>query len=98
MCYGERELELCFSGRRFTWNFLLAAVETPLLGADFLRHYKLIVNLAAGCLMDAATLQLIGSSAPAAGGGLLAVLEATPPELRALISQFPEVMRRCGGR
>jgi hypothetical protein len=70
-CYGEWKLELCFSGRRFTWNFLLEAFKTLLLGADFLRHYRLIGNLAAGCLMDAATLQPIGSSATTGGGGVV---------------------------
>jgi hypothetical protein len=90
-CYGEQRLDVCFSGRRFTWTFLLAAVETPILGADFLKHFKLLVNLAAGCLVDAETLQSIGSSILSFGGGLVAALQAVLPRLRAIISQFPEV-------
>jgi hypothetical protein len=95
-CFGEKQLELCIAGRRFEWTFLLAAVEDPTIGADFLCHFKLIVNLSAGCLMDAETLQPLGSSASQVGGGLMAVLEATPPRLRALISQFPEVVNATG--
>jgi Reverse transcriptase (RNA-dependent DNA polymerase) len=95
-CFSKKRLEVCFSGSRFEWTFLLAAVEDPIIGADFLRHFKLIVNLSAGCLMDAETLQPLGSSASPIGGGLMAVLEATPPRLRALISQFPEVVNASG--
>jgi hypothetical protein len=75
---------------------LLAAVESPLLGADFLKHFKLLVNLSEHCLMDAETLRLIGDSGPGGGGGLLAVLQAMSPKLGALISQFPEVVNELG--
>jgi hypothetical protein len=61
--FGKKRLEVVFAGRRFEWTFLLAAVEDPIIGADFLRHYKLIVNLSAGCLMDAET--LLGAAAAA---------------------------------
>jgi hypothetical protein len=46
--------------------------------------------------MDAETLRPIGDSSPGSGSGLLAVLQATPPKLRALISQFPEVVNELG--
>jgi hypothetical protein len=32
------------------WTFLLAAVEFPILGIDFLRHYRLLVDPAAGTI------------------------------------------------
>ncbi len=44
-------------GRRFTWNFLLAAVSFPIVGVDFLRHFQLIVDPAAKMLVDKASLQ-----------------------------------------
>ncbi|GAA6111958.1 uncharacterized protein LOC117501066, partial [Tachysurus ichikawai] len=34
--YGKRLVPLCFNGQRFTWEFVLADVSRPLLGADFL--------------------------------------------------------------
>jgi Reverse transcriptase (RNA-dependent DNA polymerase) len=95
-CYGERQLDLCFSGRSFSWTFLLAAVEDPIIGADFLRHYRLMVNLADGCLVEADTLRPLGSGTPPTGGGLMAALTATPPELRTLLSQYPEVVNAPG--
>jgi hypothetical protein len=49
LCFGEQPDIVALAGRDFKWTFLLAAVDMPLLGADFLRHYKLVVDLAAGC-------------------------------------------------
>jgi hypothetical protein len=46
-----------FHGRRFTWNFLLAAVSFPIVGVDFLRHFQLMVDPAANMLVDKASLQ-----------------------------------------
>lgn len=54
--YGMKSLELNLGLRRtFTWNFILAAVNRPILGADFLIHYNLLVDLRAGKLIDKKT-------------------------------------------
>jgi hypothetical protein len=44
-CWGWKQLVVLFGGRRFKWSFLLAALAFPLLGADFLEHFALTVNL-----------------------------------------------------
>jgi hypothetical protein len=31
--------------RDFTWRFIIADVTQPIIGADFLSHYGLFVNL-----------------------------------------------------
>jgi hypothetical protein len=41
-CWGERPLSLVFHGRRFEWPFLPAKVQFPIIGVDFLRHFKLL--------------------------------------------------------
>jgi hypothetical protein len=41
-----------FSGRRFEWTFLLAKVNFAILGADFFKHFNLIVDLAANQIVD----------------------------------------------
>jgi hypothetical protein len=48
-----------FHGRQFKWKFLLAAVSFPIVGVDFLRNFKLLVDPAAGRLIDSASLQSI---------------------------------------
>jgi hypothetical protein len=51
---GEKEFELSFDNKKFKWPLLLAAVKFPILGVDFLRHYRLLVNPAANCLVSMA--------------------------------------------
>ena len=31
--------------RNYTWNFKLTPVSVPLLGADFLKHFNLLVDI-----------------------------------------------------
>ena len=50
--YGSREVNLSFGGRNFSWEFTLADVRKPLLGADFLAHYSLLVDVANRRLVD----------------------------------------------
>jgi hypothetical protein len=45
-CWGACTRTLHVAGRTFTWRFLLAAVAFPIVGADFLRAFGLMVDLA----------------------------------------------------
>ncbi len=54
-CWGEKEFELSFNNKKFKWPLLLAAVKFPILGVDFLRHHRLLVDPAANCLVSAAS-------------------------------------------
>lgn len=54
--YGVRTLVLNLNLRRsFRWTFILADVKQPIIGADFLSHYKLLVDLSARKLRDEIT-------------------------------------------
>jgi hypothetical protein len=46
--WGESVKPMAFDNKCFTWSFLLADIEFPILGADFLIHFKLVVDLANG--------------------------------------------------
>ncbi|WP_221936052.1 hypothetical protein, partial [Klebsiella pneumoniae] len=55
--------------RAFTWKFIIADVTKPIIGADFLAHYGLLVDLKGGQLIDRETRmtsrgKLFESSAP----------------------------------
>ena len=98
-CFGEQQLDLLFADRRFQWMFLLADVEAPILGADFLRHHHLMVDLHNRELVDTATLQRFGdggSRQPSGGGVLSSILESTPLPIRQLLSEFPDVCNAEG--
>jgi hypothetical protein len=58
-CWGERRLTLFFHSRLFVWPFLLAKVQFPIIGVDFLRHFKLLVDPAANRLIDTVSTQLL---------------------------------------
>jgi cleavage and polyadenylation specificity factor subunit 1 len=41
--------------RHFPWNFLIANVQSPIIGADFLHHHNLLVDLKHKRLIDSTT-------------------------------------------
>ena len=54
--FGRRPVKVELGlAKPFTWNFIIADVTKPILGADFLRYYALIVDLGRKRLMDAET-------------------------------------------
>ncbi len=67
-CWGEQQFQLLLNGTSFTWQFLLAAVQFPIIGVDFLRHFGLLVDPVGNRLVDRLTLQAFQGSAPASVG------------------------------
>lgn len=54
--YGQVLLKLNLGLRReFVWNFVIADVSQPIIGADFLAYYELLPDLAGKCLLDRKT-------------------------------------------
>jgi len=51
-CWGDQQLTLVLGGQRFSWRFLRAAVAFPILGLDFLKHFGLCLDAAAGQLLQ----------------------------------------------
>ena len=55
--WGSRILPLQFGTRRFEYAFLLAAVDRPILGADFLADFDLLVDSAARSVLQRPSLE-----------------------------------------
>ena len=56
MTYGQKELTIDLGNNgTFTWTFILANVSRPILGADMLRHYGLLVDLKHRRLVSSST-------------------------------------------
>lgn len=54
--YGEKTINLNIGLRRtYKWTFIVADVQTSILGADFLRSHKLLVDLHQKKLIDSVT-------------------------------------------
>lgn len=65
--FGQTTLRLDLGFRRdFSWPFIIASVTQPIIGADFLAHYDLMVDLKRNRLVDNVTrLQQMCMLAPA---------------------------------
>ncbi len=59
-CWGERLVQLKFQDLNFSWNFLLADVAFPILGVDFLRAHKLLIDPVDNALLDSTGRRLAG--------------------------------------
>lgn len=56
MTYGEHIMEIYLGlQRKFEWTFVIANIQTPLIGADFLSGFKLMVDLNRKQLIDFTT-------------------------------------------
>ncbi|GFQ63982.1 pro-Pol polyprotein [Trichonephila clavata] len=54
--FGKKRLTLDLNlPRNFTWSFIIANVNQPIIGLDFLKHYNLLVDVKSGCLIDGIT-------------------------------------------
>lgn len=91
--FGEKTLVLDLKMRRpYRWTFVLAAVNQPILGADFLIHHKLLVDLPNRRLIDEVTnFNLIGSIVTCKQP-TLSTLDETHPYYR-LLSKYPDITK-----
>ena len=91
--YGQRSLTLNLGLRRsLPWVFIIADVQKPILGADFLSHYGLTVDMQHSKLIDTCTqLRIQGIvSACNSPSPSLHVKHGSDPYLQ-LLSEFPEL-------
>ena len=93
--YGRQSLTLNLGLRRsFPWVFLVAGVNRPILAADFLKHFNLLVDLKQKRLIDSATHLHIKSS-PSSEPALRPVWNvlAGNSTYHSLLSSFPSITR-----
>ncbi len=91
--WGKVLKSVCFGGCLFTnVPFLLAAVNKPILGADFFSQHKLLVDTAGNQVLDTTTLLPLRASSSGPESGMIAELSAVPPPVRSLLAEFPGVV------
>lgn len=95
--YGTQTLELDLSLRRdFVWKFVVADVTKPIIGADFLAHYNLLVDMKNRTLRDnETTLTTRCSALPFDPIFHVKTVVASTPYLQ-LLSEFPSLTRPEG--
>jgi hypothetical protein len=63
-CWGDRLVQLQFTDQDFSWDFLLAGVAFPILGVDFLRFHKLLIDPEGHALLDSTVRRFAGKARP----------------------------------
>ena len=58
-CWGDKPVQLVLDGCHFQWTFLLAAVQCPIIGVDFLRAHQLLVDPLNNRLLDLSSLRFL---------------------------------------
>ena len=96
--FGTRSLTLSLGLRRtFRWVFVIAETGTPILGADFLRHHRILVDMTHYRLVDTTTSLVVK--------GIMSLVESPSPTLlprkpatpyAALLTEFPGITQTCG--
>ena len=79
--------------RENPWTFIVADVQQPIIGADFLIHYNLVVDLRSRCLRDMRTGLAIAASLSSIKPLSLNRVDTVQNEYTKLLSQFPELTR-----
>ena len=79
--------------RKYPWTFIVADVQQPIIGADFLIHYNLLVDLRSRCLRDMRTGLAIAASLSSIKPLSLNRVDTVQNEYIKLLGQFPELTR-----
>ena len=88
--YGARPFSIKLGGCLFRWTFILADVETPLLGPDFLAHYGLLVDVRNKRLLD---LESFASFPLRAGPRMPPIYMVGQSKFDDVLQEFPDVFQ-----
>ncbi len=95
--YGIKLLELDFGlSKQYKWNFIIAEVATPILGADFMEVHGLLPDLNKKILIDSTTLvstPCVSQPSKQPSVYLVTDLPEVKEEIRQLLQQYPKLMQ-----
>lgn len=87
--FGTRYMTVCFNGRQFSWDFVVAKVSVSILGADFLCAHRLLVDVANRRLIDAVSFTSYPCTLGEPGPLPLANMLARGNMYQRLLAEFP---------
>ncbi|KAF2350423.1 Reverse transcriptase domain, partial [Trinorchestia longiramus] len=92
--YGEKSITNDFNLRRnFRWVFLVARVQQPIIGADFLSHFNLLVDLDKRRLIDKVTNLTTSGSFTATNVNTSVSLVDSNTKYDKLFQQYPFLLK-----
>lgn len=94
--YGTMKLHLDFGLRRdFAWNFLVANVDRPIIGADFMSHFGLLVDCKNSRLLDSVTsLFSPATASPCQQQSIKSI--SGDSEYHKLLARYPDLTKPAG--
>ena len=87
--FGTRYVTVCLNGHQFGWDFIIASVSVPILGADFLCAHRLLVDVANRRLIDSVSFDTYPCTLGGPGPPALANMLATGDVYQRLLAEFP---------
>ena len=93
--YGQRSITLDLGLRRiYHWVFVLAEITSPIIGADFLSNFALLVDVGNRRLIDSETLlQVYGIQSKVMPLSPRVQYAAYRPNFATLLSQYPDITK-----
>ena len=88
--WGSRTLPLQFGNRRFQFSFLLADVDRPILGADFLAEFDLLVDSSRRQVLDRDSMQPLANPSSTTADPAIALIFKLAPDVASLLKEFPD--------
>lgn len=89
--FGEKLINVDLNLRRaFPWPFIIAAISQPIIGADFLRNFGLLVDMKNSALIDTKTSVKATAQSITGTFGKITVLAGDSP-YNDLLQEFPEI-------
>ena len=87
--WGSRLIPLQFGARRFQFQFLLAEVDQPILGADFLAEFNLLVDTANRQVLQGSSLEPLAPPRFSTADSSVASVCKLAPDVTSLLDEFP---------
>jgi cleavage and polyadenylation specificity factor subunit 1 len=93
--YSRRQIRV--GGHKFMFNFVLANVAYPILGLDFLKAHKLVIDAEQSAVLFKANMQPITIPSRSAAATVAAAV-SVPPQVQQLLADFPSVCSTGTGK
>ena len=94
---AERTLQLVFNDSKscphsFNFDFIQGQVDSPILGIDFMRRFKMTVDPSVACVCRSDGTVFPGSLSTSLSN---VILSAIPSNIQHLVEAFPKVYTAC---
>lgn len=91
--FGSTSLKLDLGlGQTFVWDFIVAEVSAAIIGADFIRHFKLIINLSNNEITLSSPVLAAPRSPPLTTASV--AMLSSPQRVSQLLQEFADLTKR----